>query len=35
MTELRLGFVGVGKMGGPMAARLIKAGHPLARVRCE
>jgi 3-hydroxyisobutyrate dehydrogenase-like beta-hydroxyacid dehydrogenase len=29
MTELRLGFAGVGKMGGPMAARLIKAGHPL------
>ena len=29
MTELRLGFAGVGKMGGLMAARLIKAGHPL------
>ena len=29
MTELRSGFVGVGKMGGLMAARLIKAGHPL------
>src|SRR5262245_65066778 len=24
-----LGFVGVGKMGGPMAARLIDAGHSL------
>ena len=24
-----LGFVGVGKMGGPMANRLIDAGHPL------
>ena len=29
MTELRLGFAGVGKMGGLMAARLIGAGHPL------
>ena len=29
MTELRLGFAGVGKMGGLMVARLIKAGHPL------
>lgn len=29
MTELSLGFVGVGKMGGLMAARLIGAGHPL------
>ena len=29
MTELRLGFAGVGKMGGLMAARLIDAGHPL------
>jgi len=29
MTELRLGFAGVGKMGGLMAARLIEAGHPL------
>ena len=24
-----LGFVGVGKMGGPMAARLMDAGHRL------
>src|SRR4051812_42246221 len=24
-----LGFVGVGKMGGPMAARLLEAGHHL------
>ena len=29
MTELRLGFAGVGKMGGLMAARLIGASHPL------
>jgi 3-hydroxyisobutyrate dehydrogenase-like beta-hydroxyacid dehydrogenase len=29
MTRLRLGFAGVGKMGGLMAARLIEAGHPL------
>src|SRR5437867_13046564 len=29
MSELRLGFAGVGKMGGLMAARLIEAGHPL------
>jgi 3-hydroxyisobutyrate dehydrogenase-like beta-hydroxyacid dehydrogenase len=29
MTKLRLGFAGVGKMGGLMAARLIEAGHPL------
>jgi 3-hydroxyisobutyrate dehydrogenase-like beta-hydroxyacid dehydrogenase len=29
MIELRLGFVGVGKMGGPMARRLIEAGHGL------
>src|SRR6267378_2977321 len=29
MTELRLGFAGVGKMGGLMARRLIEAGHPL------
>jgi 3-hydroxyisobutyrate dehydrogenase-like beta-hydroxyacid dehydrogenase len=29
MTEQVLGFVGVGRMGGPMANRLIDAGHPL------
>lgn len=29
MTALRLGFAGVGKMGAPMARRLIEAGHPL------
>ncbi|MDE2474392.1 MAG: NAD(P)-dependent oxidoreductase, partial [Alphaproteobacteria bacterium] len=30
MTE-NLGFVGTGKMGAPMAARLIDAGHALER----
>jgi len=29
MSVPRLGFAGVGKMGGLMAARLIEAGHPL------
>ncbi|MBR1270364.1 NAD(P)-dependent oxidoreductase [Bradyrhizobium sp. AUGA SZCCT0222] len=29
MTNPRLGFAGVGKMGGLMAARLIEGGHPL------
>ena len=29
MTRMRMGFAGVGKMGGLMAARLISAGHPL------
>ena len=29
MAHESLGFVGVGKMGGPMAARLLAAGHPL------
>ena len=30
MTDARLlGFVGVGRMGGPMASRLIDAGHRL------
>jgi len=27
MTKTVFGFVGVGKMGGPMAARLLKSGH--------
>jgi 3-hydroxyisobutyrate dehydrogenase-like beta-hydroxyacid dehydrogenase len=27
--ELRIGWVGLGKMGKPMAANLIRAGHPL------
>jgi 3-hydroxyisobutyrate dehydrogenase len=27
MTTAKLGFVGVGKMGGPMTARLLNAGH--------
>jgi 3-hydroxyisobutyrate dehydrogenase-like beta-hydroxyacid dehydrogenase len=27
MTRRKLGFVGIGKMGAPMADRLIKAGH--------
>jgi predicted dinucleotide-binding enzyme len=26
-----VGFIGVGKMGGPMAANLVKAGHTVAR----
>jgi 3-hydroxyisobutyrate dehydrogenase len=29
MSEQVLGFVGLGRMGGPMAARLIAAGHQL------
>ena len=29
MTIPRLGFAGVGRMGGLMAGRLIRAGHPL------
>jgi 3-hydroxyisobutyrate dehydrogenase len=27
--KLRIGFVGLGKMGKPMAANLLRAGHPL------
>jgi len=30
MTEARLGFIGVGRMGGPMAGRLLDAGYQLA-----
>ena len=26
---MKLGYIGVGKMGGPMAGRLIAAGHEL------
>lgn len=26
---MRIGFIGLGKMGGPMALNLIKAGHAL------
>ena len=26
----RIGFIGLGNMGGPMVANLIKAGHSLA-----
>jgi 3-hydroxyisobutyrate dehydrogenase-like beta-hydroxyacid dehydrogenase len=29
-TEDRIGFVGVGRMGGPMARRLLQAGHHIA-----
>ncbi|MEM1049366.1 MAG: NAD(P)-dependent oxidoreductase [Pseudomonadota bacterium] len=29
MTELRIGFIGLGLMGHPMAARLLAAGHAL------
>jgi 3-hydroxyisobutyrate dehydrogenase-like beta-hydroxyacid dehydrogenase len=29
MTALHLGFIGIGRMGGPMAGRLLDAGHTL------
>jgi 3-hydroxyisobutyrate dehydrogenase-like beta-hydroxyacid dehydrogenase len=29
MSNQLIGFVGVGRMGGPMASRLLAAGHPL------
>jgi 3-hydroxyisobutyrate dehydrogenase-like beta-hydroxyacid dehydrogenase len=29
MAQAELGFVGVGRMGGPMAVRLLEAGYPL------
>src|SRR5215468_412898 len=29
MTSMRLGFIGLGNMGAPMAARLLDAGHTL------
>jgi 3-hydroxyisobutyrate dehydrogenase-like beta-hydroxyacid dehydrogenase len=29
MTTLHLGFIGIGRMGGPMAGRLLDAGHSL------
>ena len=28
-TIMRIGFIGLGNMGGPMALNLIKAGHTL------
>src|SRR5439155_16261218 len=28
-TKMRIGFIGLGNMGGPMALNLIKAGHSL------
>ena len=30
MSEVALGFVGLGLMGKPMARRFLEAGHPLA-----
>ncbi|NCW41286.1 MAG: NAD(P)-dependent oxidoreductase, partial [Betaproteobacteria bacterium] len=27
MSKPALGFIGLGNMGGPMSARLVKAGH--------
>jgi 3-hydroxyisobutyrate dehydrogenase-like beta-hydroxyacid dehydrogenase len=30
MERARLGFIGTGRMGGPMAARLLAAGHPVS-----
>ncbi len=27
---MRIGFIGLGNMGGPMAANLVKAGHQVA-----
>ena len=27
MSKLNIGFIGLGNMGGPMAANLVKAGH--------
>ena len=35
MAGQLVGFVGVGRMGGPMASRLLDAGHSLLRVRHE
>ena len=29
MAEKTIGFVGIGRMGGPMAGRLLDAGHTL------
>src|SRR4029077_2074161 len=29
MAKEQLGFIGVGRMGGPMAGRLLDAGYPL------
>ena len=30
---MRIGFIGLGNMGGPMAANLVKAGHQRRRLR--
>jgi len=30
MTKHHLGFVGIGRMGGPMATRLLDAGHQVS-----
>ena len=30
MSKLNIGFIGLGNMGGPMAANLIKAGHTVS-----
>ena len=32
MSERTIGFIGVGRMGLPMASRLIAAGHRLGRL---
>ena len=29
MAKEKLGFIGLGMMGGPMASNLVKAGHPI------
>ncbi|WP_244273428.1 NAD(P)-binding domain-containing protein, partial [Pseudovibrio sp. POLY-S9] len=31
-TVLRVAFIGLGNMGGPMAANLVKAGHEVVGV---
>jgi 3-hydroxyisobutyrate dehydrogenase-like beta-hydroxyacid dehydrogenase len=30
---LRVGFIGLGRQGGPMARRIIEAGHPVTLLR--
>ncbi len=30
MSDLRVGWIGLGAMGHPMALHLLRAGHPLA-----
>ena len=32
---MRVGFVGLGAMGLPMAANLVKAGHEVVRLRSQ